>query len=263
MDKTLLLQLVLSLATACAGQKGAQFCQIQWRIDMGAIHLKRLNQAIKPVSVKRLCVIGMLAILTGCGINQEHSTTDVDAISLEPGQLERYGIAFISPATVTGQEQDRQTVAFAFTKQLEKMRPEIKVVSLPETLSAINEAGLYDRYKRMFIDYRETGIFRKDILTDLGFATSSRYIAQLKLADFRQDSSGRFGALGLKIVNTKSARIRLFLQIWDSNNGTVAWEGIEELSMASETSKEKNITFANVVETAAKNLIRKLPQGEG
>jgi hypothetical protein len=204
-----------------------------------------------------------IIFLAGCGINQEHSTTDVDAISLLPGQLEQYGIAFISPATVTGQEQDRQTVAFAFTKQLKKIRPEIKVVSLPETLGAINEAGLYDRYKRMFNDYRETGIFRKDILSDLGHITGTRYIAQLKLADFSQNSSGRFGALGLKIVNTKSARIRLFFQIWDSRNGTVAWEGIEELSMASETSKEKNITFANVVETAAKNLIKELPSSEG
>ncbi len=86
-----------------------------------------------------------------------------------------------------------------------------------------------------------------------------RYIVQLKLAHFKQDSKGRWGLLGVKISQTNRASLRVFIQIWDSKTGSIAWEGIEELALARETTKEKPLTFTSVVGEAAENLIKKLP----
>ena len=61
------------------------------------------------------------------------------------------------------------------------------------------------------------------------------------------------------MLDTKSASIRLFLQIWDSEDGTIAWEGNEELNYAFDTSRERAVTFKTVVETTARNLIAHLP----
>ena len=62
------------------------------------------------------------------------------------------------------------------------------------------------------------------------------------------------------MIQTKEANIRLFLQIWDSENGAIVWEGTEELNYSRDTSSERPVTFQLVVEEVARNLVGKLPQ---
>jgi len=198
----------------------------------------------------------------GCSSNQIHVKVQFEDISLAANGLEAHGVGFITPSTVTGREQDTQSLAFIFAHVMEKDRPEIRVVSLPETLSAINRAGIADEYKRMYVDYRDTGIFKKDSLRRIGEVTGVRYLAQLKLSSFNQNSRGRFSLFGLRLFQTKEANIRVFFQIWNSEIGAIVWEGTEELNYAWDTSKEKPVSFQLVVEEIARNLISKLP-GDG
>ncbi|WP_020681413.1 hypothetical protein [Marinobacterium rhizophilum] len=204
-----------------------------------------------------LCIAGLLS---ACGINQNYSSAQHNAIDLSADDLHNQGVAFISPSTITGQEEDKQVLAFVFANTLARERPDIKVTTLPETLGAINKAGLATEYNRMFQDYRETGIFNRASLNRVGKATRARYLIQLNLANFRQESRGRFSMLGFRVYQTSHANIRLFIQIWDSTNGSIVWEGVEELNLAQETSKEKTITFTSVVEASAQNLIALLPK---
>ena len=95
---------------------------------------------------------------------QVYDTAQNRVISLKAEDLSTYGMAFITPSTVTGQEEEKQEVALTFTEVLKKERPAIRCLSLPETLNAINQAGLSEDYKRMYVDYRDTGIFNRDIL---------------------------------------------------------------------------------------------------
>ena len=210
--------------------------------------------------IKSFTLCLLIACTTGaCSKLQVHSSARDSVISLEPGQLEAHGLAFITPSTVTGQEEDKQTLASIFAEVLETERPGILVVSLPKTLSAINTAGIADQYKRMVIDYRDTGIFKRELLASIGKVSGARYVAQLKLSDFEQFSKGRFSALGLRMFQTNQAKIRLFLQIWDSRKGTIAWEGTDEVNYSWETSTEEPVTFRVIVEEAAGNLIGRLP----
>jgi hypothetical protein len=214
-----------------------------------------INTLIKSFA---LCVA--IAITLGaCAEYQVHSTARDSVISLEPGQLEAHGIAFITPSTVTGQEEDKQTLASIFAEVLETERPGIQIVSLPKTLSAINTAGIADEYRQMYIDYQYTGIFKRELINSVGKVTGVRYLAQLKLSNFEQNSKGRFSALGLRMFQTNQANIRLFLQIWDSHKGTIAWEGTDEVNYSWETSTEKPVTFRVIVEETAGNLVGKLP----
>lgn len=147
----------------------------------------------------------------------------------------------------------------AFSEILASTRPQLKVVPLAETLSAINGADLTSAYKHMLEDYRITGIFEQKILQKIGQITQTRYIGQLKLGGFRQESKNRLGLLGLRIVDTKTTDIRLFLQIWDSRNGSVAWEGSQELTSARDSLREETVTFKSSVEEASRQLIKNLP----
>jgi hypothetical protein len=204
--------------------------------------------------------VGALALaLGGCVGTQIFPIQQEQVISLRPGDLEAAGIAFITPATVTGQEQEKQAVALTFAEVLKRERPRVQVTTLAETLSAVNKAGLADAYKRMYDESRDTGLFASDVLRRVGAATGARYIAHLKLQGFGQGSKSRFGVLGLRLVETQFADVRIFFQIWDSRDGAIAWEGLQELRIANDSPTEEPVTLRSLLERTAHDLIAKVP----
>jgi hypothetical protein len=198
-------------------------------------------------------------LLLGCAIPQTHSSIQHRALTLQPQDLERHGLAFITPSTVTGQEEEKQAVALTFSDVLRTKRPDIPVMTLSQTLTAVNQAGIEDHYKRMFDEYRDTGLFKLDSLRVVSRATGMRYIGQLKLSGFTQASDGRLSVFGLRVFSTKIARLRLFFQIWDSAEGSIAWEGMDELEYAEDTPMEKTVTLKKVIDKAASDLVDRLP----
>lgn len=197
--------------------------------------------------------------LAGCASTQIYPTLQEQRISLSPGDLEAGGVAFITPSTVTGQEQETQGVALTFAQVLKAERPALRVITLAEALGAVNRAGLAEAYKQMYNDYRDTGLFSGEVLRKVGGATGARYVVQLKLQQFEQGSRDRFGVLGIRIVETKYAHIRLFLQVWDSRDSTIAWEGMQEMRHAHDTFTEEPIMQRTVLERTARDLIARLP----
>jgi hypothetical protein len=202
----------------------------------------------------------LAALLVGCSVaNQRYATARHQTLDLRSGDLEAGGLAFLTPATVTGQEEDRQPLALAFVAAVREKRPQLRVEGLSQTLSAINRAGLTTDYQRMLLIYRDTGAFDPAILRRIGEAAGVRYLAQLKLPRFQQDAKERFGVFGLSLVRTPVANIRIYLQIWDSLEGDIAWEGHSELTAAYETLAESTVAFETVVRECAAELVERLP----
>lgn len=213
-----------------------------------------------PYGLTRCAAAALLAVLlSGCVGIQIHPTARERAISLRAGDLEAAGVAFITPSTATGQEEEKQAVALIFAEALKRERPGVKVVALSETLGAINRNGLADAYKRMYNDYRDTGLFERAILGQVGAATGSRYLAQLKLQRFSQGTRERFGVLGLRLIDTQFASVRLFFQIWDTRDGTIAWEGMQEMLHAEDKFAEQPVTLQTMIDRAATDLVARLP----
>lgn len=201
------------------------------------------------------CVV----LLSGCASVQEFPASQSRSISLAAGNLEAEGIAFITPSTATGREEEKQAVAFIFSEVMKRERPGVKVVSLPESLSAINKANLAEAYKRMYDEHRDTGLFKREMLEQVGRVTGSRYIAQIQLQEFREEAKERFGTFGIRIVETRIARVRLFLQIWDSRDGAIAWEGMEEIVASHERINEEPVTFQKAIGRTAELLVQRMP----
>ena len=190
---------------------------------------------------------------------QIYSNPKHEILQLEQADLRAGGLAFLTPSTVTGQEEDKQTLAYVFATTLQSERPDIRFVPLSSTISAVNRAGLADTYRRMYVDYRDTGLFDAGMMQRIAAATGVRYLGQLKLARMEQNSRGRLGILGLSLLNTQYANMRVFFQVWDSRDGTIVWEGIDEVTLAMDTGKELPMSFQSVAEQAAKNLVQRLP----
>ncbi|MDD5176352.1 MAG: hypothetical protein PHQ05_08040 [Sterolibacterium sp.] len=222
--------------------------------------------ASKKQQLPVLLAIGFALLLSACAsqkirteTQQKSPTIQVLAINLQQKELRAAGMAFITPSSITGQEEDKQALALAFTGVLQKVRPDLRIVALPETLSSINRKGLTREYRQMFEDYRLTGIFDRETLQKVAEVTGMRYLAQLKLGAFRQESKSRFGFLGVRVVETKTSTIRLFLQIWDSNDGSVAWEGSQESTVSHESLAEEYVSMRSIVEESARDLVAQLP----
>lgn len=213
----------------------------------------------RAMTWKAFALSALVLALTGCFGTQVYPNLQEHRIALQPGELEASGIAFITPSTITGQEQEKQAVALTFADVIKRERPGLRVVTLAETLGAVNKAGMADDYKRMYEEYRDTGLLTRDVLQRIGAATGMRYLVQLKLQGFGQGSKERFGILGLRIVETQYAYVRLFFQIWDSSDGTIAWESTQEMHISTDTVKDKPVMQRIVLERTAHDLIAKLP----
>jgi hypothetical protein len=199
-------------------------------------------------------------LLAGCSSAPHfYPTVQERQISLRKGDLESAGIAFITPSTVTGQEQEKEAVALTFAEVLKRERPGIKVVTLAESLGAVNRAQLADEYRHMYEHYRDTGLFPEEVLRRVGQATGARYLAQLKLQGFSQGAKNRFGLLGLRLVETQYADLRLFVQVWDSRDGSIAWEAMEELRISLDTTREEPVMLRRLLERSASDLVARLP----
>jgi hypothetical protein len=190
---------------------------------------------------------------------QVYSSPEHDTRSLTQADLRAGGIAFLTPSTITGQEEDKQTLAYVFSNTLKNRRSDLKVLPLSETISAVNRAGLAETYRNMYKDYRDTAVFDAALMKRVAEAAGVRYLGQLKLSQMQQGARGRFGLLGLSILNTQYATIRVSWQVWDSRDGSIAWEGIDEVTMAIDTGLEQPMPFRSVAERAAEDLTARLP----
>jgi hypothetical protein len=202
----------------------------------------------------------LLVLLAGCSTAPHYFPTfQQHAISLREGQLEKGGVAFITPSTVTGQEQEKQGVALTFADVMKLERPGLRVITLAETLGAVNRVGLADDYRHMYEHYGDTGLFPNSVLRQVGKAAGVRYLAQLKLQGFSQGSKNRFGIFGLRLVETQYADVRVFLQIWDSLDGSIAWEAMQELRISLDTTSDEPVMLRELLKRSAQDLISRLP----
>jgi len=204
-----------------------------------------------------LCIMPLW--LSGCGSVQIHDSTQHQVINLSTTDLRTYGLAFLTPSTPTGQEEDKQALALGFAEVLRELRPEVCFVSLPEALGSINRSSFSEAYRNMYEEYRNTGILKKEIINKIGAELNARYLLQLNLANFKQETNNRFGLLGYRLIDTKMANIRLFVQIWDAQTGNIAFEAIQELNYSDDTMSDRPISFRQIVEETARRVISRLP----
>jgi len=202
-----------------------------------------------------------LLALTGCVAvgNQIVPVTTHKTFSLEHGQLQQQGMALLTPSVITGQEQDRQALALIAAETIHASMPAMRMVTLSETVGAVNAAGLAELYRVMVEDYDRTGLFRREALQRIGQATGVRYLAQLKLAGFSRDTRERLSIFGFRLFQTLHANVRVYMQIWDSQQGIIAWEAAAELNHAYDSVAEKPVSFRMTIEEATRQLLKVLP----
>jgi hypothetical protein len=212
------------------------------------------------MSIERTMTLLATALaLGGCGVtSQLHSDLSYGATTTDIMAIDGAGVGVLTPAAPTGQESDKQALGDALSLALQKELGGARVLGLPEMLSAINRAGLASNYAHALADYETTGILDRDTLKAVGEASGVRYLAKLNLGNFSQSSDKRLSIAGIRMFDTWRATIRVHLEVWDSATGEIAWQGNDELVYAREGVKERPVTFRQVADYAARNLVIKV-----
>jgi len=198
--------------------------------------------------------------MAGCAVGNPIVPSTTQKLYQLPAETWRgQGVALLTPSVVTGQEQDRQSLALIAAETLRDSLPGLRLVTLAETVGAVNAGGLADTYRKMYEDYAATGLFRRESLQAVAHATGARYLAQFKLAGFTRDTRDRWSIFGFRVFQTLHADIRIYVQFWDSTNGTIAWEAMSELSHSYDSLAEQPVSFRVAASEAVRQLIRVLP----
>jgi hypothetical protein len=53
--------------------------------------------------------------------------------------------------------------------------------------------------------------------------------------------------------------VRLFLQVWDSLDGSIAWEAMQELRISLDTTSDEPVMLRELLKRSAHDLITRLP----
>lgn len=173
--------------------------------------------------------------------------------------MEKDKVAILSAVAVDILHEYRRVLGDSFSKALRETYPDIPQISPQETLSLLNRADLADEYTDMIRNYEISGIFRKSSLTKIGKALEVRYLIQVSLLQYSQNTATRFSFLGIRFLQTRSSTLRVFAQIWDVSSGGIAWEGSSSATLAGEDVREKPIPFEEVATRAWQELLKQLP----
>ena len=217
-----------------------------------------LGKLMKRIS--QVVFLLQITYLAGCGVTTQ-VTCDLEYRnigSIAETTLQQYGIGVLTPSIVTGRETDKQVVGEVLSDGLRSRLGTMTVVSLVEFLNLINVAGLAEIYAASLEMYDESGIIPRASIGRLGEAANVRYLAKLSLANFEQTQVERFGIAGIRVLSTNRTRIRLFLEIWDSDDGQIVWYANEELSMASERAAEDELSIRGAATRAIGEMLNVL-----
>lgn len=183
--------------------------------------------------------------------NELYRAQDMDTLVIEK-------IGFLT-TVVTGNSglKEYRTIVSDFIEEAFKQKNKFNIVTSRETLNRINRSGITDEYIKLLKGYEITGILDKRILSRLKDILGVRYIAQPRLSMFSERTSSRLSAFGLALVSTRETTVKISLQLWDAENGTILWEGSGEATIAVEALRAKPVSFEEVAAAACRALSEK------
>jgi hypothetical protein len=122
------------------------------------------------------------------------------------------------------------SVSNALVDALGRAQPPIRAIPVIDTISIINEQGLAQNYVNLLSEYGPKGILELQGLRQIGSALGSRYVFLPGLGEFTQTIVDKFEAMGLKLVRSRVTTLRLWLQLWDAQTGSILWESAGEVT---------------------------------
>lgn len=196
--------------------------------------------------------LGLVLILTtGCAGSvygwTVRTTSTALAPSSGPANLELETVAILTPLSPR-QRGDESGLGQHLGDVIRQVASTWRVLDERQALSLINKHGLSGEYARMRSDAEQNHILDRNVLQKIGEVLGARYVFQPRLAYFAQSMTDRWSmaVISILISQTRSAHMRLSLQLWDTKSGELVWSSMAEANLQSETMSQDPVFMEDV-----------------
>jgi hypothetical protein len=164
-------------------------------------------------------------------------------------------LAVVAPGAIQGLSP---TISHALATALAQASPPIRAIPMVEALNRLTDRGLAGEYAELLASYGRSGIPDRARLERIGAALGSRYVLQPGLAEFSQTVLDKFEFWGLKIVRTRVATLRLWLQLWDTRSGHLLSESTGEMTVATPiVATESTVSLDDIAQQLWSRMIKR------
>jgi hypothetical protein len=206
-------------------------------------------------------IVSSVLFAAGCStpfyLSDDHVTSTPPPPSVDMAVLACEPVAALGIVASPGLQGLSPTVSHALAIALAQGSPSIRVVPTLEVLNRLTDQGLAGEYAEVLAGYGRSGIPERERLQRLGVALGSRYLLQPGLAEFSQSLVDKFEFTGLKIVKTRIAALRLWLQVWDTQTGHILSESTGELTIAAPVLRQdRTVSLDDIAQQLWSRIIR-------
>jgi hypothetical protein len=117
---------------------------------------------------------------------------------------------------------------------LSEVSPQVRGIANHEITNTINEKDRVAEYVDLISGFGQSGILERGRLERIGSAIGCRYVFLPGLAEYNQVIIDRLQISGWKFIQSRVITLRLWLQLWDAQEGQILWESSGEITAASE-----------------------------
>ncbi|MDH4081526.1 MAG: hypothetical protein OEU68_17140 [Nitrospira sp.] len=182
----------------------------------------------------------LLLFTTGCAGGlygwTVRTTSTALSTSAEAASLPQETVAVLTPLSVASLRGNEAGMGQYLVDVIHKVAPNWSIVSERQAISAINKSGFAGQYERMRSGAELSHVLDRDSLRAMGEVLGARYVFQPRLAFFQQIMTDRWTvpAVNVLAAQTRSATMRLSLQLWDTQSGELIWSSAAETNLQSE-----------------------------
>lgn len=202
-------------------------------------------------------LVFLILFMTGCVSIQSRwvvSTTSTPfSSSLDLASLEQETVALFTPLAPTPLLRgDEAGLGLYLAESINKIAPTWKIINEQQTIALINRHGLAEDYTRLRQGADQSHILDRELLQKIGKNIGARYVFQPRLAYISQTMTDRLEApiTPFLILQTRSAVMRISLQLWDTESGEPLWSSVAESVVLSETASLEPIFIKDVARAA-------------
>ncbi|HEY7532539.1 MAG TPA: hypothetical protein VH681_07100 [Nitrospiraceae bacterium] len=191
---------------------------------------------------------------------QVRTTSTAFSPSYDPVTLGQEPVAILGALTMAGLRGNELGLDYLLGEVLHKVAPQMRVIDSRQSLSQINQLGLAAEYTQMRADAEQSHVLNRDSLKKIGTALGARYVFQPRLASFTQIMTDRwtFPGFGVLLMQTRSADLRVSLQLWDTKTGALLWVSMAEGTLQSEAASRDLVYFEDAARVALGSIVADL-----
>jgi hypothetical protein len=182
----------------------------------------------------------LILLMTGCASSPDIWTVRTSSTLLprssNPVNIDQEAVALLTPLAPPSLRGNEVALSSYLDDIIKEIVPAWKVIDEQQTINLINRHGLAEEYARLRESAEQSHILDRELLKKIGKSIEARYVFQPRLAYVLQTMTDRLNLppFDILILQTRSAHIRLSLQLWDTMNGELIWSSAAETALQSE-----------------------------